>query len=383
MIKTLFRLFIVFVACNAVVSCSEQNIPELPDNTDDRTDQGIASIDQTQIKATGGGFIIRITTQDAWQASSNEAWCTLNRTSGSGYGSIVGSVKANTGAERSATITIIAGKEKAEFKLTQLAENGSATDPGSTSKYAGRIEIPQLKGGDMNPFITHTSTEQGKEVIAYSYEYDCTKLHSRWVAFTFSTATPDNGVGRNEDFRADPKLPAAYQLNDKSYTGSGYSRGHLVASGDRQYSVTANKLTFYMSNMSPQIQNGFNGGIWQNLESKVQSWGNISNPSDTLYVVKGGTIRDDQIEKYIESGSHRIAVPKHYFMALLWLKNGNYQAIGFWLDHKSYDKTASYADHTVSIDELEEKTGIDFFHNLPDAIENDVESSYNKSAWGL
>ena len=61
---------------------------------------------------------------------------------------------------------------------------------------------------------------------------------------------------------------------------------------------------------------------------------------------------------------------------------GQYKAIGFWFEHKSYSNN-NYASYALSIDELEEKTGIDFFHNLPDNIENEVERSYNKSDWGL
>ena len=124
MTKALFRLFILFITCSTVISCSEQDSPELPDNPSN-TNQGIASIDQTQINANGGGFIIRVKTDGTWQASSSETWCTLSRTSGNGNGSISGYMKANTGAERSVIITIIAGKEKAEFTLKQLAGNGS------------------------------------------------------------------------------------------------------------------------------------------------------------------------------------------------------------------------------------------------------------------
>lgn len=128
MTKALFRLFILFITCSTVISCSEQDSPELPDNPSN-TNQGIASIDQTQINANGGGFIIRVKTDGTWQASSSETWCTLSRTSGNGNGSISGYMKANTGAERSVIITIIAGKEKAEFTLKQLAGNGSNPDP--------------------------------------------------------------------------------------------------------------------------------------------------------------------------------------------------------------------------------------------------------------
>lgn len=148
MTKALFKLFILFITCSTVISCSEQDSPELPDNPGN-TNQGIASIDQTQINANGGGFIIRVKADGTWQASSSETWCTLSRTSGNGNGSISGYMKANTGAERSVIITIIAGKEKAEFTLKQLAGNGSNPDPDpdpeKPSGYAGRIEIPALR----------------------------------------------------------------------------------------------------------------------------------------------------------------------------------------------------------------------------------------------
>ena len=114
MTKALFKLFILFITCSTAISCSEQDSPELPDNSGN-TNQGIASIDQTQINANGGGFIIRVKADGTWQASSSETWCTLSRTSGNGNGSISGYMKANTGAERSVIITIIAGKEKADI----------------------------------------------------------------------------------------------------------------------------------------------------------------------------------------------------------------------------------------------------------------------------
>lgn len=95
MIKELFKLFILFIVYSTVVSCSEQNIPDLPENPGN-TNQGIASIDQTQINANGGGFIIRVKTNGTWEASSSESWCTLSRASGNGNGSISGYMKANT-----------------------------------------------------------------------------------------------------------------------------------------------------------------------------------------------------------------------------------------------------------------------------------------------
>ena len=384
MTKALFRLFILFITCSTVISCSEQDSPELPDNPSN-TNQGIASIDQTQINANGGGFIIRVKTDGTWQASSSETWCTLSRTSGNGNGSISGYMKANTGAERSVIITITAGKEEAKFTLKQLAGNGSnpVPDPEKPSGYASMLEIPALKGGSMNQFITHTTKRNGKDYPTYSLEYSYKYKHSYWIAYRFDNTTGGN-VGRNEAYKPDPELPSQYAAKHNDYTNSGYTRGHLCASSDRQYSKEANQQTFYMSNISPQSGNGFNqsGSAWNTGEDKVQAWGyNISRSTDTLYVVKGGTIGEGMIKGYIKN---EIAIPKYFFMAVLFRSGDNYKAIGFYMPHENLKDDPDKKDpkkYLMSIDALEQETGINFFHNLPDNIENTVEATYNVNDW--
>ena len=384
MTKALFKLFILFITCSTAISCSEQDSPELPDNSGN-TNQGIASIDQTQINANGGGFIIRVKADGTWQASSSETWCTLSRTSGNGNGSISGYMKANTGAERSVIITITAGKEEAKFTLKQLAGNGSnpVPDPEKPSGYASMLEIPALKGGSMNQFITHTTKRNGKDYPTYSLEYSYKYKHSYWIAYRFDNTTGGN-VGRNEAYKPDPELPSQYAAKHNDYTNSGYTRGHLCASSDRQYSKEANQQTFYMSNISPQSGNGFNqsGSAWDTGEDKVQAWGyNISRSTDTLYVVKGGTIGEGMIKGYIKN---EIAIPKYFFMAVLFRSGDNYKAIGFYMPHENLKDDPDKKDpkkYLMSIDALEQETGIDFFHNLPDNIENTVEATYNVNDW--
>lgn len=384
MTKALFKLFILFITCSTAISCSEQDSPELPDNSGN-TNQGIASIDQTQINANGGGFIIRVKADGTWQASSSETWCTLSRTSGNGNGSISGYMKANTGAERSVIITITAGKEEAKFTLKQLAGNGSnpVPDPEKPSGYASMLEIPTLKGGSMNQFITHTTKRNGKDYPTYSLEYSYKYKHSYWIAYRFDNTTGGN-VGRNEAYKPDPELPSQYAAKHNDYTNSGYTRGHLCASSDRQYSKEANQQTFYMSNISPQSGNGFNqsGSAWNTGEDKVQAWGyNISRSTDTLYVVKGGTIGEGMIKGYIKN---EIAIPKYFFMAVLFRSGDNYKAIGFYMPHENLKDDPDKKDpkkYLMSIDALEQETGIDFFHNLPDNIENTVEATYNVNDW--
>ncbi len=142
--------------------------------------------------------------------------------------------------------------------------------------------------------------------------------------------------------------------------------------------------TFYVSNMSPQVGH-FNQKYWTALEGLVQDLGRNSAFADTLYVVKGGTTdRNVGVLKYVANG--RVPVPAHYFMALLKVKNGVYSGIAFWLENKNYGKTGTTADmrkHAISIAQLEHNTGINFFHNLPDAVEQRVEKDFTLSAWKL
>ncbi|MBQ2269369.1 MAG: DNA/RNA non-specific endonuclease [Bacteroidaceae bacterium] len=105
-------------------------------------------------------------------------------------------------------------------------------------------------------------------------------------------------------------------------------------------------------------------------------------------MVKGGTIEDGQIIRKV--ANNRMAVPKHFFMTLLKVKNGVYSSIAFLMEHKDYGyNRGNYAPlsvmagHAVSVDELEEKTGIDFFHNLPNIVEAPVEQQCSPSAWGI
>ena len=246
-IQTLLLVLLptLFAACGSDNNDPTDNIGGLSVSTD---------LKNNEVSAKGGSFFLQIKTDGKWTASSQDSWCTINNKEGNGNASTICSVSANDDDERYTVITVTSNGKSENITITQKGGNGEEPDPDpNPSGYAGRIEIPKLKGGNSNLFITHTTQYNGKEVITYSFEYDCTQKSSRWVAFTFNTSTPDNNVGRAGDFSDDPSIPSQYRTHDGDYTGSGYSRGHLAASSDRQYSVAANKQTFYMSNMNPQI----------------------------------------------------------------------------------------------------------------------------------
>ena len=224
----------------------------------------------------------------------------------------------------------------------------------------GIVELPALRNGVNDVFVTHYTTFKGQKVTSFSMEYDKSKKHSRWIAFRFDNQTRLQEATRSDEFIPDPSLDMEYQRTQVDFGKKGYDRGHLCASADRLYQQEANDQTFYYTNMSPQ-RNNFNTGVWLALEGQVQSWGRSCTASDTLYVVKGGTIdKEEQVKEYI-GGDRSKPVPKYYYMALLFKKGDSFKAIAFWMEHTDNKpaKTIKLVDYALSIDELEEKTGID------------------------
>ena len=258
-------------------------------------------------------------------------------------------------------------------------------------------EIPHLN--DQNVYADHYVTMDGVQILNYALEWDNTKRHANWVAFTFDTTTSADNVKRTDAWSVDPKLPAEMQVQESDHKNDGFDKGHLCASEDRVYLKEANEQTFYYSNMSPQLKD-FNGGFWRKLETRVQTWGRSTADGvyDKVYVTKGGTL-NKLLKNFkgttVNGGTpttdangftiHGLACPEYYYMAVLSQKDDVFHAIAFLVPHKegmtknpSFDELKEYV---VSVDKLEEETGIDFFCNLPDVLENEVEAACNLNDW--
>lgn len=131
--------------------------------------------------------------------------------------------------------------------------------------------------------------------------------------------------------------------------------------------------SFFMSNMSPQ-KPGFNRGIWKKLEGQVRKWA-ISN--DEIYVVTGPILE----EGLPAIGINNVSVPGAYFKVILDYKAPEIKAIGFILPNQSSKQPLK--TYAVSVDSVENITGIDFFYKLPDDIENSLESTFDLSKWAI
>ena len=266
---------------------------------------------------------------------------------------------------------------------------------------AWRLEYPQVSYTNLSP--TKEGAETKSQIIVkktddygitYSVEWDNEKIANRWTCYQLHEGNSLSQTDRHDDFKADPEVAVSAELAD--YKNSGFSRGHLCPSADRQCSKEQNKQTFFLTNMQPQYQK-HNGGLWSNLETLVRNYATNDSYTDahcdTLYIVKAATITDKvnidgtEVEGvYAQKCNDRLLVPKYFYMALLHYNKATdtYHAIAFWTLHEdASDTNKNYATYAISIDELETRTGIDFFCNLPDEIENAVESQVDLNFWNL
>ncbi len=200
-------------------------------------------------------------------------------------------------------------------------------------------------------------------VLGYSEEHE----QALWVYYSPSLGQGSGKVSRTDDFRRDPAVKTG-SADPADYKGCGYDRGHLCPAGDMTSSSEIMSETFFMSNMSPQVP-GFNRGIWKRLEEQVRTWG----VRERVWVVTGPVFKDSRGE----IGENKVTVPGYYYKVVY--SPSRREMIGFILPNAKSKK--SIVDYVVSVDSVEMVTGLDFFSQLPDALEDRLEASADMKKW--
>ncbi|MBI5914418.1 MAG: DNA/RNA non-specific endonuclease, partial [Bacteroidetes bacterium] len=192
-----------------------------------------------------------------------------------------------------------------------------------------------------------------------AYELTADRLNTQWVE-------------RSEDFRPDPKVGTGSSTLD-DYRRSRYDRGHLVPAADMAFSEEAMSETFLMSNISPQ-EPGFNKGVWRELEELTRDW---AKRNKHLYVVTGPVL-SQPIQFWL--GENQVAVAPAFYKVLLDLREPEVKAIGFIVPNQtSVEPIETFA---VSVDEVEIRTGINFFQYLLEPeLEGELEANFDVNLW--
>ena len=333
------------------------------------------SLKRTQVDYKRGQQFVSVKCSGNWKLSllsdgEEVDWASLDVHSGRGDKENVRLTYLvnDTGHSRDLRIVLDNGSDWADCSLLQLAEGEEVDDGPVVAENADPrkhqwMELPEMNDPALGYYYHTFTMDDGKTYRNFSFGWSQKDRIALWVAYPLCRFYTNGSVGRTEDWELDPLLGKNSSAPFGGYGGK-YARGHQLPSADRQCSYEANAQTFYGTNMTPQL-NEHNGGIWGTLENKVR---NIANTSDTTYVVTGVVVSSSSLTE-TDSYGESVTVPDAYFKVLLcYNKNstiGQWNAAAFYLEHKNYGSEKLGKQHSMSVDKLEEMTGMDFFANLP------------------
>ena len=251
------------------------------------------------------------------------------------------------------------------------------------------LELPAAMDGTDYENATVWTVKDGS-TRNYTIAYDTSKYATYWVAYNLK-ASHMGSLERPTKWTYDYSTGApatSKQVNvDNTYAtynnGDGHAKGHLIPNASRNGDEEMQAQTFYYTNSVPQWQNGFNSGMWSALENALQD---IAQ-GEEIFVVTGTSFNKGTTTKAIsytstpsDSGKS-VPIPNYFYKVVLKVNSTSSptsaKAIGFWFENKSYSNS-EYSSYAVSVDQIEEWTGMNFFVNLSDSIEETAESN---SSW--
>lgn len=242
--------------------------------------------------------------------------------------------------------------------------------------------------GNPSNAVSNTSSFDNFLMVktAYTLSYNKNKGTANWVSWHLSTAWKGE-TARQNDFRPDVSLPQNwYEVNPRDYSDTGFDRGHLCPSDDRDGEVEDNQETFFMTNMTPQAPN-HNRGIWKALEE----YGRIlTQQGNEVYIIAGtigeGGTGANGFARTIGKNNN-ITVPASLWKIIVVLPigqndvqriNENTRIIAVNIPNQNSVGAESWKKYRVSVDELEALTGFDFLSNVPTDIQAVIEGVVDK-----
>ncbi|MCB0379271.1 MAG: DNA/RNA non-specific endonuclease [Bdellovibrionales bacterium] len=199
--------------------------------------------------------------------------------------------------------------------------------------------------------------------VNYQYYSICYSDYHRQAKWTIHELSPESVNGkqkRTNNFRSDPQVDDPVDAN--ALSGSGFDRGHLVPAGDMKLNYASMSETFFMTNISPQ-RPSFNRGLWRVLEERVRYWVKREG--------KAFVVTAPYLEQSMAQTDKDITIPDWYYKIVYIPEKDEMRA--FWMPNENL-KGHSIEEYAVSVNDIEEWTGLDFFSELPDAQEERLES---------
>lgn len=227
------------------------------------------------------------------------------------------------------------------------------------------------------------------EIIEHSgmiLGFNCNYNMAEW---SFHILTPDvsfGNVSRTNDFREDEKIKcgsaveADYFLRKEepdgtfSYDGFGFDRGHLAPSADFRWSAKALSESYYYSNMTPQRKE-FNRESWANLEGLLRTI--VDREKKIFYILTGPVLNENL--PIIEKSLNQLRIPQLHYKIIVDLSQDKPRGMAFLMPNNKCEGRLS--NYVVSIDSIEQLTGLDFFPSIDKILELQIESKSDFNNW--
>jgi len=230
-----------------------------------------------------------------------------------------------------------------------------------TTNVLAQVWLPT--GGDRGEIVPHT---------AYTLSYNETHEVANWVAYALRPEHLKDCVGRANNFYQDPSVGTG-SASREDYYRSGYDRGHLAPAGDMKWNRQVMNESFYLSNITPQSPS-MNRGRWAKLELLVRAWAKTASET----VIATGPVLNNHL---VQIGPNGVSVPEYHFKAILVTRGTRREAIAFLMPQNPTN--TDLKTYSLSVRELEQLTGLNFFPHLSSREQNRLETEINWTAWNF
>ncbi|KAI5821031.1 hypothetical protein BZA77DRAFT_257265 [Pyronema omphalodes] len=204
--------------------------------------------------------------------------------------------------------------------------------------------------------------------------YDRRTRNPAWVVehITPESLAMKEGDRKNSQFVEDEAIPEMFRAKMNDYRGSGYDRGHQVPAADCKFSQQAMDDTFFLSNMCPQVGQGFNRDYWSHFEDfcrrLTQKYPSVRIVTGPLYLPKQHPDGKWRVSYEVIGNPPNVAVPTHFYKVILAEgKDANAPvAVGaFILPNAVISNKTQLTDFQVPVEIVERASGLEFLKLLP------------------
>lgn len=297
---------------------------------------------------------------------------------------MIAALSAGGGAALTAAVYALRSEKKPEMPAAQ-APTTIPIPPTGTSSAMPPVpgfnpNMPNALASPVNPsglfeygFPGPVSDIASRSALISSYDRRTRNPH--WVVehITPASLATRNGDRKHSVFVEDESVPPKFRGLLKDYFRSGYDRGHQVPAADAKWSQQAMNDTFYLTNMCPQVGEGFNRDYWAHFEDfcrrLTHKYPSVRIVTGPLYLPRKDPVDNKWYVKYEMIGSPpSIAVPTHFYKVIYAEdgKAGGNVAIGaFVLPNAPIANEKPITDFEVPIEAVERASGLEFATKLP------------------